>query len=426
MPDLAKLYSSLHTTWDKVRVDILSHAFLVAILFVAGVTPPPIQWPVADVNAVMNLPVYKLAKDVNVIVLAPAALLVALLVYGLVVRTIGQTLAIGALTTLRPPTGNTFVAGNVLLPDLITIAVLLKRTDFTEDDLTTQVTMSAVRYGTESNDKLRDFDPARQYKDASLYLGYAILFPICWLALFTWIPPGSGWRAQNSGTTWLVLSLFLLFLLRNWARAREYHSQLPAIFVNFLASKVRSDPAWVPALDAARPRLAEIEARVESIRLAALREAAAPSLYGFIKSRTRDSDASTRERYASSGQRFWLFHWYNEGKRFSRNEQKYVYDSHWLKAFGKYCFYKAASSFGRLFTLALALLVNLVGMDVWLRGVARRQRELGALRLSQTLRETERITNDLKGTTSHLQAFAEQLREDAKHSSDSEEPVSPV
>ncbi len=109
MPDFAKLYSSLNTTWDKVRVDILSHAFLLGVLFFLGVRFP-LQLPVID-DSVMDLPIYKLAKDTNVLVLVPVAVALAVLVYGLVLRTLGGGLSTVFFPTFLPTGPRAFLQG---------------------------------------------------------------------------------------------------------------------------------------------------------------------------------------------------------------------------------------------------------------------------------------------------------------------------
>jgi len=352
MPDLVKLYSSLHTTWDRIRVDILSHAFLLGVFFVAGVTLPRIPLPVVDVDKVMDLPIYKLAKDTNALLLVPVALSFIVIVYGLVVRTLSGALVAWYLAMFPPFAGHAFIAGAVRLPDLVTIASLLGRSDFNEHDLSNAMSTATLRYATKHGKSMQPFHIGEQDKDASLYLGYAILFLALWCVLFLWLPSQSKWRLQNSRAYWAVLSLLLLFLLRSWIRVREFWLQFPAALVSFAAFTIRTDPDQAPALNAAKPRLADIEARVEFIH----RQAEAQSLFGFIIAQSIHKAA---QRTPSTTKPWLLRRLYDQGRGFSERPSTILDDEQRLESFAKYLFYRVAHAIGRLLILALGLLTKL-------------------------------------------------------------------
>jgi hypothetical protein len=402
--DFAKLYSSLNTAWDKVRVDVLSHALLLAVFFLASVTPPRVTFPVVDVDKVMNHSIYKLAKDTNALLFVPVVLSLAVIVYGLVMRTLGQALASVIIATFPPTAGKPFIAGVVRVPDLVTIASLLERSDFNEHDLSNAVSNVMLRYATKQDKDMQQFRVGQQNKDASLYLGYAILFPICWFALFLWLPSQSTWKMQNNHAFWPVLSLLLLFLLRSWIRVREFFLMLPGSLVSFMAHKIRTDPDLAAALDGAKPRLADIEARVESIRLKALLEAATPSLFGFINSRLRGIE--TTQHQPSRTTRIWLRRVYQEGRSFSESEKKIVYEEQWLESFAKYVFYRITHAIVRLMMLVLGLLLYLTGATEWLRRVSGRTMELSVLELGATVRRWSAVNADPEQTVSESSAAA--------------------
>ena len=265
MPDLAKLYSSLNTAWDKVRVDVLSHSFLLAVFFLAGITPPRVTFPVVDVNEVMNHSIYKLAKDTNALLLVPVA------------SVVGSNRVWPSDADARPGAGER--DHRDVSPDRRRSVHRRRcpcagsRNDrFASEAKRFQRTRSIQRgvqcdaaIPDKQDKDMQQFQVGQQNKDASLYLGYAILFPICWFALFLWLPSESTWKMQNSRAFWPVLSLLLLFLLRSWIRVREFLLMLPGSLVSFMAYKIRTDLDLAAALDAAKPRLADIEARVESI-----------------------------------------------------------------------------------------------------------------------------------------------------------------
>ena len=379
MPDLAKLYSSLHTTWDKVRVDIISHVVLFLAFLIAGVTRPSVVLPAFDVSALSNHPVYKLAKDTNALVLIPVVLLLAALAYGLVMRALGQSLSAAIVATIQPKAGDPFLASPVGVAELVTIASLLDRTDFDAQELATAASNVMVRYAARQDADLKHFQLGSQNKDAALYVGYAIVFVIGWCALFWWLPSDSAWRIQNARAFWPVLILLLLFMLRNAMLTREFLLLTPAALVAFVAYKVRADPELSSTLAAATPRLAEIEARVESLRLEAFRRAAAPSLVGYVRARLQP-DAPAETTLPASA-RPWVRQIYDEGRLFSESEAKTKYsDPDWLESFAKYAFYRVAQSLGRLLTLILGLLLRLAGIDGWLIRVTAERRQMSLLR----------------------------------------------
>jgi hypothetical protein len=174
-------------------------------------------------------------------------------------------------------------------------------------------------------------------------------FPLCWLVLFLWLPSESTWKMQNSRAFWPVMWLLLLFLLRNWIRVREFFLMLPGSLVTFAGYKIKADPDLAPALEAAKPRLADIEARVERIRLKALRQGVVPSLFvGLIDTELGGEDDDIAKPEPSPKTRLWVRRVYGEGRQFSESETKSVYKEDWLQSFAKYLFYRAVHTIGRL------------------------------------------------------------------------------
>jgi hypothetical protein len=353
----------------------------------------------------MNHSFYRLAKDTNALLLVPVALSLAVVVYGLVMRAVGQTLG-GVIIATFIPTAITepFFAGVVRVEDLVTIASLLERSDFNKHDLLGAVSGLTQLYRQTKFDKeMREFQTGEKNKDAVLYLGYAILFLICWFGVFLWLPAESTWKMQNSRAFWPVLSLLLLFLLRNLIHVRELVIGMPTSMISFMAYKIKTDPDAASALDSAKPRLADIEARVESIRLNALREAAAPSLFGFINSRVRDD---TDKQKRSSTTRFWAWSVYEEGRRFSQSDRKTEYNDQWLASFAKYVFYRMARAILLQLTLVWSAVLYLTGFDAWFHRMRTRDLELSRLELAATERHGSVVSSVPEQTDAGLASAA--------------------
>jgi hypothetical protein len=303
----------------------------------------------------------------------------------------------------------------VLASDLVTLASLQKRIDFDEHDLSDMVSRLAVRYAAKEGGKLQELNMASQNRDASLYLGYAIVFSSCWIALFLCLPAGSEWKLRNSGAFWPVLAILLAFFLRSWIRMREFFLLLPGGLVTVLAFKARTDSDLSPTLAAAQPRLADIEARVSDLRLKALRQVAAPSLFGFVNWLIGSSRGAKEKRSTPSP--FWLQRVYEEGQQFSESERKADYAAGWLESFGKYLFYRVAHAIVRLLLLLLGLLLYLAGINEWLQRVTARALEQQRLELGVTVRSTAALNADLEQTIAEFaaasQAAAQKLKNDS-------------
>jgi hypothetical protein len=387
VPDFTKLYASLHTTWDKVRVDILSHVFLLALLFLAGVTRPPLLSAV-NVDRVMNLPIYKLAKDTNAFVLVPIALTLIILAYGILMRAIGQALSTAVLALFLPMSRHWLVVSPVSVSDLVTLASLQTRSDFEETDLSETLTILAVRYTASQRGKKPELDFTSGDRDASLYLNYALLFSVCWIALFVLVPTGSEWQMRNTRAFWPVLLALIAFTVRSWIQMRVFFRMMPGSLIMSLAFKARSDPEQAQVLAAAQPRLSAIETRIDELRLRALRQAAAPSLLGFIGSKlggVRHADKNA----PSNSNRFWLRRFYDEGREFSESEEKAGYEDRWLPRFGKYVFYRAVRTITRLGLLAGGLLIYVAGVSGWISLALADARERQRLELGKKIDKSD-------------------------------------
>ncbi len=125
------------------------------------------------------------------------------------------------------------------------------------------------------------------------------------------------------------------------------------------------------------------------LHLAAIRKEAAPSLLGYIKSRSGGS--RTAAQTPSSGSQFWLSRLYDEGRVFSESTAKTVYNDKWLQSFAKYLFYRVAHGIMWFVLLALALLVKLIGINDWLQRVASRNRDQQLLEVGKALRDLEAL-----------------------------------
>lgn len=329
--DLEKVYGTLYSTWDKIRVDILSHAFVIfTLFFMARVSLPRPSLTSIDAACVLENSYFKLAKESGLLLLAPVVVLAVVIAYGLLVRTIGGWIT-SFLTIVFTTPNDPIVAGDVETVDLVTIAATQgssKWSHFTVGDLRGAISDLMLRY---SNVKLPKFVG----KDALLYVGYASVSLLCWLLLLALLPESFTWRQKNQNRLLLEGLFLLIFFIGSWLRYREAVRKLPAGIASFVAANVRADDNMKPVLAEAESHLAEITQQVERLK----QPMHSPSILRYLEARfsTRSTTAKPEQDNKPGGLRRLL----QEGHEFGTNPRlNQTYNEQWLQGYFAYLTYR--------------------------------------------------------------------------------------
>jgi hypothetical protein len=326
--DVEALYGSLKGTWSKTRTHVISHAVLGLVLFGAcGVGYPEVQLPQVSAQEIANDDWYKLAKDSGVIYVSFALPVVALALYGTILRSAGQLFA-AAIMLVFPPKARGNLFEQTGLWALQPLALLVGTEDFQLPDLYRKALDLRFKYEASQPDAWQSSLSylGERHRNAMVYLGDFMVFWAVWIGIF-WLAPSSPWVAENQVHFWPGLFGLLGLVLWWWFRASRLLDALPANELQSVALLALKDPDLAGMLAASDERRTKVLLKLdELLREQERSQVHAPSLREYIEGRLAPHGIALHVGKMPEGAPFPSL--YERGRRF-------LYDDQRNKAYGR-------------------------------------------------------------------------------------------
>mgnify|MGYP001086300865 CR=1 FL=1 len=243
IPSIETIERTFGSTWDAVRADVLSHLYLLLVLYQSvHITTPETTFPRVDLDAVRENPLYQLTKDAGLLWLAPVLLLVGLLTYrGLLRWVAGILVQIQSiiLDPLRP--SDAFPNSGKVNASLALVAFTLHDPDFTLSDIYRQLAMLSAKYRIKKPADYTAFWNSLPTRNAYVYVGNASVFLAAWL-LVGGVPDHAGtqvaWATVNF---WMGTLLLVVFWAWAWIRWRRLMLIMPAMELLHIGGLIWND-----------------------------------------------------------------------------------------------------------------------------------------------------------------------------------------
>lgn len=232
--DFQETQEKLIGAWSEIRADLLSHVFAIVGLIFFGVTVPIIDFDPKQFEVILDSPAYKIAKDAGFVVLVGLLLFIILLIYRMLLRSVGELLIKLQGVILLPP--NAPPPNNPRINAYFTrIASTLVIQDFTMLDLYAQ----AVVLLKKNSSELQAIYKTTPLSDTRVYLRNASVFVVLWIFVFSLLPDDSDWVVGNSDKFWNVLFLLVFFLGWAWVRFLRFQKIEFQLLLGFISDRIR-------------------------------------------------------------------------------------------------------------------------------------------------------------------------------------------
>lgn len=363
LSDVQALYASVRGTWAKSRADIIAHVVLVVVVFwICGATIPKVSVATVDPKQLVGNEWFKLAKDTGLLYLSFVIPILLVTVYAALLRTGGQWL-VTIVMLIFPPSWRKSQYRLLTPWALEPLALTLQKSDFDLSDLHSKSLEFVLKYQDQKDGQWgKLFEPSitKLTKNSQVYLGDFLVFLLCWIAVFKFLPQVS-WVQANEARYWPVVLVLLALALFAWFRVSRALAVLPSMLVMSVSTMIRTDPDMRAALDVSEKKRDSIRGHLEKLlREPQEREDSQPSLLSFIRYKL----GSFRKRHPRHDMRQHpgrpFPRLYDYGSLFARHKAIHArYDRQWLAGYFAYLYYRLHMWLSRL-AQTLRQLVRLI------------------------------------------------------------------
>jgi hypothetical protein len=305
--NIDQLYGSLQSTWDKIRADVFSHFLLFLVLLGVGTTVPAMPLLKIDPQQLMENHWFELAKETNILFLAPVAIIVLIVLYGAALRSIGRLILVFQAFVFPPPDYGPLLVKHVGRDHLATIALTLDKDDFTLDDIIQRMGELLLLYTAKRKEDVQSYQQnlGKLSKNAYIYAGNASTFLVAWILAFVLLPNSSEWKLDNQDLFWPVTVLLTGAVVWTWTRTRRTLSMLPVIQTSYISLLLRSDPDMKSDISRSNERYSQIWRRLEDLQSdeeeKQRRSSQDPSLGRFLRYYLKESRSGVEDEIRHSG-----------------------------------------------------------------------------------------------------------------------------
>jgi hypothetical protein len=327
----------------------------VLVLFViCRVTLPQLIIPSLDAKTVTENDWFKLAKDTGLIYAALLLPIVAIAIYGAILR-FGEGALVAKVLLIFPPSPRRKPFRLLTSTTLEPLALTLKKEDFDMDDLVNKSTEFVLKYQSKKSEAWENYQKSIEglTKNALVYLGDFLVFAVLWVFLFL-LAPRAIWIQANQAHFWSVILILLALAWFAWFRVSRAVAAVPTLLLIFVSTMLRTDPDIAPMLDVSDKDRDAVWQKLDAL-LQKERETAdlRPSLRRFVGSRLGFSARDSGYIRSKVDHGFPFVSLYKRGSRFAWDKEQYEqYNNEWLSRYVAYLYYRLHT---RLLNLARTL-----------------------------------------------------------------------
>ena len=361
LSDVQALYGSVRDTWAKSQTHVVAHLVFAAVVFwLCSASLPDLKLSLPMAASITDNVWYKLAKDTGVVYATFVLPVVALAVYGALLRAGGQLLVTVLVLVLPPGTrGNRY---RLLTPPVLEpLALTLDRAEFSLGDLMTRAGEMALKYQSAHQEQWQEYQRSigELARNSQTYLGDFMVFLAAWVALWRFMPPNT-WTQANAGLFWPVALSLAALAAFAWFRVSRAMQAMPALLLMHVSMMVRADADLASALAVPDERRRQVRDTIERLlREEQERADARPSIVRYVLYRL-DLDhlamnGAEDKRRRVHGRPFPKL--YEAGERFAWDRARYSdYGGDWLPDYGAYVYYRLHRWLRRLLSAGWQLL----------------------------------------------------------------------
>lgn len=244
--DVQELYGTLHTTWGRIRVHVISHVVFFTLVFSAGgIALTNSALPNISARDIAENDWFKLAKDTGLIYVVLLFPVIVASVYLAAFELLGKILSTTFTVLFLAPRGLSFAG--VSAWDLEPIASLLPNEDFTLYQISDRSNAMIFQFQEQKPNEwsLYQKELSRITGNSMQYLGDFCALLLLWIVIFATLP-SNAWIQINGAHFWRVCLILSALILFTSVRASRALAAIPILLIKYVSAMLRTHPSLIP------------------------------------------------------------------------------------------------------------------------------------------------------------------------------------